>query len=152
MEDGSETRAVLREPGDIMTMDEMPAYVTAIMGPDGGRMAYNPRGCTVARLVYWPTLSEVEQGDGTKQSNEVIASGYAVCASMDNYVRETGRHWALRHLLDTALDSKILSPRAVGAVAQCYANRHGKVRKVKPPKAKVPKVIEHLDPGDETQA
>lgn len=114
---------------------------THVEGAQGGEahVVWMPRGVTVARVVEWPTLEEASQGDGTKRgNNEVIATGYAVCARMDNYQKKEGRHHALTNLLH--------HPELVGSnkeiIAQCYAER---VKKGK----KKGKVIAHRDLGDE---
>lgn len=104
-----------------------PGFASApfVEGPDTsekrGRIVEMPVGLTIARVILWPTLEQAQQGDGSR-SNLVIATGYSVCASMDNFKKSEGRHHALTDLLR--------HPALVGAnkekIAKCYA---GRVRK-----------------------
>lgn len=131
----------LLAPGEIMAAEELPQLVCSIKAP-GGTMRFWPRGVTVARLVDWPRLESVQQGDGDRRQEEVLATGYAVCSAQDNYKKAEGRHIALKNLLD----SSALPGPARHEVALCYANRVPKRRR----KRVIPPVIADRDPGDET--
>jgi hypothetical protein len=84
---------------------------TAVDGPDGGRVALYPTGITVARVVTFP----LDKAEGQK----VVATGYAVCASMDNFSKSEGRHHALANLLKA--EGLVLTNKE--RIAECYAKR-----------------------------